>query len=64
MRGNVIVITGATSCIGQIAAERLGRMDARIVLVARDEAMPARLRERAPDVPTPFTTPIRPGLPR
>ncbi len=54
MHGKVIVITGATSGIGQIAAERLGSMGARIVLVARDkvrgEIALARLRERAPGV--------------
>ena len=38
MRGKIIVITGGTSGIGQIAAERLAGLGARIVLVARDEA--------------------------
>lgn len=54
MHGKVIVITGATSGIGQVAAERLGGMGARLVLVARDkmrsEAALARLRERAPGI--------------
>ena len=54
MQGKVIVITGATSGIGQVAAERLGGMGARMVLVARDkvrgEAALARLRERAPGI--------------
>ncbi|PYM05979.1 MAG: short-chain dehydrogenase, partial [Candidatus Rokuibacteriota bacterium] len=54
MQGKVIVITGATSGIGQVAAERLGGMGARVVLVARDkvrgEAALARLRERAPGI--------------
>jgi NAD(P)-dependent dehydrogenase (short-subunit alcohol dehydrogenase family) len=54
LQGKVIVITGATSGIGQVAAERLGGMGARMVLVARDkvrgEAALARLRERAPGI--------------
>src|SRR5438552_4001649 len=54
MQGKVIVITGATSGIGQVAAERLGGRGARVVLVARDkvrgEAALARLRERAPGI--------------
>lgn len=52
MHGKVVVITGATSGIGQVAAERLAGMGARIVAVARDrargEATLARLRERGP----------------
>jgi NAD(P)-dependent dehydrogenase (short-subunit alcohol dehydrogenase family) len=52
MHGKVVVITGATSGIGQIAAERLSGMGARLVLVARDRARGAaalsRLRERGP----------------
>ena len=54
MQGKVVVITGATSGIGQVAAERLARMGGRIVLVARDkargEAALARLRKLAPGV--------------
>jgi NAD(P)-dependent dehydrogenase (short-subunit alcohol dehydrogenase family) len=36
MKGKVVVITGATSGIGEVAAARLAGMGARIVLVARD----------------------------
>lgn len=36
MKGKVVVITGATSGIGEVAAARLAEMGARIVLVARD----------------------------
>ena len=54
MRGKVVVITGATSGIGQVAAEKLAGMGARLVLVARDkargEAALARLREAGPGV--------------
>lgn len=54
MQGKVIVITGATSGIGQVAAERLAGMGARMVLVARDtgrgEQALGRLRERAPGI--------------
>jgi NAD(P)-dependent dehydrogenase (short-subunit alcohol dehydrogenase family) len=38
MQGKVVVVTGGTSGIGQVAAERLAGMGARIVLVARDKA--------------------------
>jgi NAD(P)-dependent dehydrogenase (short-subunit alcohol dehydrogenase family) len=38
MRGKVVVITGATSGIGEVAAQRLAGMGARVVLVARDKA--------------------------
>jgi NAD(P)-dependent dehydrogenase (short-subunit alcohol dehydrogenase family) len=54
MQGKVVVITGGTSGIGQVAAEKLAPMGARIVLVARSqsrgEATLARLRELAPGV--------------
>lgn len=52
MQGKVVVITGGTSGIGQVAAERLAAMGARIVLIARSrgrgEATLARLRDIAP----------------
>jgi NAD(P)-dependent dehydrogenase (short-subunit alcohol dehydrogenase family) len=52
MSGKVVVITGATSGIGQVTAESLARMGARIVQIARDrqrgEAALSRLRELAP----------------
>jgi NAD(P)-dependent dehydrogenase (short-subunit alcohol dehydrogenase family) len=52
IQGKVVVITGATSGIGQVAAGKLAAMGARIVLVARDktraEKTLSRLRERAP----------------
>ena len=52
MHGKVVVITGATSGIGWVAAEKLAQMGARLVLIARDrsrgEATLARLREAGP----------------
>jgi NAD(P)-dependent dehydrogenase (short-subunit alcohol dehydrogenase family) len=52
MKGKTVVITGGTSGIGEIAAERLAQMGARIVLIARDksrgEGTLAQLHERAP----------------
>jgi len=52
MQGKVVVMTGATSGIGQVAAESLAAMGARIVQVARDrgrgEAAVQRLREIGP----------------
>jgi NAD(P)-dependent dehydrogenase (short-subunit alcohol dehydrogenase family) len=38
MKGKTVVITGGISGIGEIAAELLAQMDARIVLVARDRS--------------------------
>src|SRR5258706_13830629 len=53
IHGKVVVITGATSGIGQIAATRLAALGARIVLVARDRGRSdtslARLREVGPN---------------
>jgi NAD(P)-dependent dehydrogenase (short-subunit alcohol dehydrogenase family) len=52
VKGKTIVITGGTSGIGQVAAETLARMGARIILVARSksraEATLARLRRSGP----------------
>jgi NAD(P)-dependent dehydrogenase (short-subunit alcohol dehydrogenase family) len=46
MHGKVVVITGATSGIGRIAAEALAAQGARIVLVARDPSRAQRTSER------------------
>jgi len=52
MQGRTIVITGATSGIGQVAAERLAQQGAKLILVGRDrargEATLARIRAAAP----------------
>jgi NAD(P)-dependent dehydrogenase (short-subunit alcohol dehydrogenase family) len=54
MNGKVVVITGGTSGIGQVAAEKLAAMGARIVLIARDKSRAdstlARLRQFGPGV--------------
>jgi NAD(P)-dependent dehydrogenase (short-subunit alcohol dehydrogenase family) len=54
MQGKVVVVTGGTSGIGQVAAEQLAGRGARLVLVARDrargEAALERLRARGPGV--------------
>lgn len=52
MQGKVVVITGATSGIGWVAAEQLAAQGARLVLIARDpergSAALERLRQRSP----------------
>jgi NAD(P)-dependent dehydrogenase (short-subunit alcohol dehydrogenase family) len=54
MKGKVVVITGATSGIGAVAADKLASMGARIVAIARDrsrgEAALARWRKAGPGV--------------
>ena len=37
MNGKTVVITGATSIVGEVAADRLAAKGARIVFIARDE---------------------------
>jgi NAD(P)-dependent dehydrogenase (short-subunit alcohol dehydrogenase family) len=54
MQGKTIVITGATSGIGEVAANKLASMGARIVFTARDrnrgEATLAELRKAGPGI--------------
>src|SRR2546422_11294238 len=54
MQDKVVVITGATSGIGAIAAEKLAAMGARMLVIARNrtrgEATLKRLREPAPGI--------------
>jgi NAD(P)-dependent dehydrogenase (short-subunit alcohol dehydrogenase family) len=50
MKGKVVVITGGTSGIGEIAAQRLASMGARIVLVARDAARGQKTLTRLPSI--------------
>ena len=54
MQGKVVVITGATSGIGEVAAQKLAAMGARIVMIARNSERAAstlsRLRQIAPGV--------------
>ena len=54
VKGKTVVITGATSGIGEVAAEALAQMGARIVLVARNRLRAdktlARLRRSGPGV--------------
>ena len=53
MQGKVVVMTGATSGIGEVVAQRLAERRARIVFVARDpvraEATLAKLRKAGPE---------------
>jgi retinol dehydrogenase 12 len=53
MRGKVVVITGATSGIGQAATEKLAERGARIVQIARDrergDAALKKLQEHGPE---------------
>ena len=55
MRGKTIVISGATSGIGQVAAERLAAIGARMVLIARDKARGQAALDRL--------CPLAPGVP-
>ena len=48
--GKVVVITGATSGIGQAAAEDLARMGARIIQIARDRARGEEAMKRLRDL--------------
>lgn len=52
MNGKTVVITGGTSGIGEVAAERLAQMGARIVLIARSKSRAAvtlaKLNAQAP----------------
>jgi NAD(P)-dependent dehydrogenase (short-subunit alcohol dehydrogenase family) len=50
MKGKVVVITGATSGIGEVAAQRLAGMGARVVLVARDPARGQKTLTRLPSI--------------
>jgi NAD(P)-dependent dehydrogenase (short-subunit alcohol dehydrogenase family) len=54
MKNKTVVITGATSGIGEVAAQRLAGMGARMVLIARDrargEAALNRLRQASPGI--------------
>jgi NAD(P)-dependent dehydrogenase (short-subunit alcohol dehydrogenase family) len=54
MKDKTVVITGGTSGIGEVAAEALAQMGARIVLIARNksraEATLARLRSSGPSI--------------
>ena len=51
MQGKVVVITGATSGIGEVAAQRLAGMGARLVLIARDPKRGQAALSRLPAAP-------------
>jgi NAD(P)-dependent dehydrogenase (short-subunit alcohol dehydrogenase family) len=55
MKGKTVVITGGTSGIGEIAAERLAQMGARIVLIARDKSRGEAMRLL---LPLPLQAPV------
>jgi NAD(P)-dependent dehydrogenase (short-subunit alcohol dehydrogenase family) len=48
MQDKVVVVTGGTSGIGQVAAQTLASQGARIVLIARDEVRAAKTRSPPP----------------
>jgi NAD(P)-dependent dehydrogenase (short-subunit alcohol dehydrogenase family) len=68
MKGKTVVITGGTSGIGEVAAQALAQMGARIVLVARNksraDATLVRLRRSGPVSPTPYILPISHAWPK
>jgi NAD(P)-dependent dehydrogenase (short-subunit alcohol dehydrogenase family) len=68
MKGKTVVITGGTSGIGEVAAEKLAKLGARIVLVARDKSRASatltRLGKQGPGLLTPFTMPTSCAWPR
>ena len=50
MQGKTVVITGATSGIGEVAANELARQGARIVLIARDRARGEQTLQRLEEI--------------
>ena len=50
MQGKTVVITGATSGIGEVAANELARQGARIVLIARDRARGEQTLKRLEEI--------------
>src|SRR5947209_16169407 len=49
VQGKVVLITGASSGVGEAAALRLGRAGARVLLVARREELLEEVRDRISD---------------